>query len=122
MTDNDTLAYKNIKHFGKLSTCYQYLTDIDSESCSDRLCLECGNDHSFRGNIKDAITFIDLLPEIFNAMSSIPKADNGTLTDLLCRAANIQKLTKVEQVNVENEWTEFLSLCLGIVVDYKGGC
>jgi hypothetical protein len=52
------------------------------------------------------------------SMSSIPKADNGTLTDL---PANIQKLTKVEQVNVENEWTEFLSLCLGIVVDYKGG-
>jgi hypothetical protein len=65
MTDNDTLADNNIKHFGKLSTCYQDLTDIDSETCSDRVCLECGNDHSFRDNIKDAITFIDLLPEIF---------------------------------------------------------
>ena len=68
MTDNYTLADKNIKHFGKLSNCYENLTDIDSESipfCSDRICLECGNDHSFRGNIKDAVTFIDLLPEIF---------------------------------------------------------
>ena len=68
MTDNDTLADNNIKHFGKLSTCYEYLIDIDSESipsCYDRVCLECGIDHSFRGDIKDAITFIDLLPEIF---------------------------------------------------------
>jgi hypothetical protein len=63
MTDNDTLAYYNIKHFGKLSTCYKYLTYVDSESIPS--CLECRNDYSFRGNIKDAITFIDLLPEIF---------------------------------------------------------
>jgi hypothetical protein len=46
-------------------------------------------------------------------MSSIPKTDNENLADLQKRADNIQKLTKVEQVNVENEWTEFLSLCLG---------
>jgi hypothetical protein len=65
MTDSNTLVDNDIKDFGKLSTCYEYLTDIDSESFSDRVCLECGNDHSFRGNIKDAITFIDLLPEIF---------------------------------------------------------
>jgi hypothetical protein len=68
MTDMNTLADNNIKHFGKLSACYQYLTDIDSES--DRVCLECGNDHSFRGNTKDAITFVDLLPEIFKSNSS----------------------------------------------------
>jgi hypothetical protein len=46
-------------------------------------------------------------------MSSIPKTDNETLayqqTKVLCRATNIQKLTEVEQVNVENEWTEFLN-------------
>jgi hypothetical protein len=65
MTDSNTLADNNIKHFGNQVSCYQYLTDIDSESYSDRVCLECGNDHSFRGNTKDAITFIDLLPEIF---------------------------------------------------------
>ncbi len=68
MTDNDTLADNNIKHYAKLSTCYEYLPDIDSESitsCPDRICIVCGSDHSFRGNIKDAITFIDLLPEIF---------------------------------------------------------
>jgi hypothetical protein len=60
MTDNNTLADNNIKHFGKLSTCYEYLTDIDSESipsCYDRVCLECGNDH--------AITSIDMLPALF---------------------------------------------------------
>jgi anti-sigma regulatory factor (Ser/Thr protein kinase) len=49
-------------------------------------------------------------------MSSIPKialmADNETLTDLeykiLRRAAKIQKLTEIEQINLEIEWTEFL--------------
>jgi hypothetical protein len=54
MTDNYTLADNNIKDFGKLShnrkvSYYQYLTDVDNESialCSDRVCLECGNDHS----------------------------------------------------------------------------
>jgi predicted nucleic acid-binding Zn ribbon protein len=72
MTDNDTLADYNIKHFGKLSSnqvsCYQYPTSVDSESiasCSDRVCLECGNNHSFRGNIKDAITSIDVLHACF---------------------------------------------------------
>jgi hypothetical protein len=73
MTDNDTLADNNIKHFGKLSsnqvTCYGYLTDIDRESCYDRVCLECGNNHSFRGNFEDAIIVIDLLPEIFKSIS-----------------------------------------------------
>jgi hypothetical protein len=77
MTDMNTLADNNIKHYGKLSSnqvsCYQYSTDIDSESipsCSDRVCLQCRNDHSFRGNTKDAITFVDLLPEIFKSNNS----------------------------------------------------
>jgi hypothetical protein len=33
--------------------------------CQEGICAECGNDHSFRGNFEDAITFIDLLPELF---------------------------------------------------------
>jgi hypothetical protein len=44
--------------------------------------------------------------------SSIPKTGNETLTNLqnkiLRRAAKIQKLTEVEQNNLENEWTEYL--------------
>lgn len=73
MTDNDTLADNNIKHFGKLSSnqvsCYQYTTDVDSKymasSSPDRVCLECGNDHSFRGNLENGITSIDMLPALF---------------------------------------------------------
>lgn len=34
-------------------------------SCPDRICAECGNDHSFRGNFDDAITSIDMLPALF---------------------------------------------------------
>jgi hypothetical protein len=49
-------------------------------------------------------------------MSSIPKialmTDNETLADLqnkiLRRAAKIQKLAEIEQINLENEWTEFI--------------
>jgi hypothetical protein len=51
MTDSNTLADKNIKHFGKLSTCYEYLQK---------------------------------------------------------RAAKVQKLTEVEQINLENECTVLL--------------
>jgi hypothetical protein len=76
MTDNDTLADYNFKDFGKLRcaqvTCYQYPMGISSEPigfCCDMVCLECGNNHSFRGNFEDAITLIDLLPEIFSSIS-----------------------------------------------------
>jgi hypothetical protein len=49
-------------------------------------------------------------------MSSIPKItlmmDNKSLTDLqykiLRRATKIQKLTEVKQINLENEWTEYM--------------
>jgi hypothetical protein len=49
-------------------------------------------------------------------MGSIPKialvidseALAGLQNKLLHRAANIRKLTEVEQINLENEWTEFL--------------
>jgi hypothetical protein len=33
-------------------------------SCPDRICAECGNDHSFRGNFAEVITSIDLIPEL----------------------------------------------------------
>jgi hypothetical protein len=89
MTDNNTLADYNIKDFGEPSkyvpgnhkvssySCFlkeqekEYLTGFDNESitsCSDRICIECTNDHSFRGNFKDAVTSIDMLPEIFPAL------------------------------------------------------
>jgi hypothetical protein len=52
-------------------------------------------------------------------MSSIPKTDNETLADLqnkvLQRAAKIQKLTEVEQNNLENEWTELSRIWLNMV-------
>jgi hypothetical protein len=42
------------------------LTGFESiTSCYDRICIECTNDHSFRGNFEDATTLIDLLPELF---------------------------------------------------------
>ena len=53
---------------------------------------------------------------MISPMSSIPRIalmiDNETLANphnkILHRAAKIQKLTEVEQINLENEWTEFL--------------
>jgi len=81
MTDNDRLADNNIKHFGKLSTCHQYPTDIDSESISS--CLECRNDHSLRGNIKDDITFIDTLPQLFPAFFKDQNGSNCKLQEFV---------------------------------------
>jgi hypothetical protein len=37
-------------------------------SCPDRICAECGNDHSFRGNFEGVITSIDLIPELLYGM------------------------------------------------------
>jgi hypothetical protein len=82
MTDKNTLADNNIKHFGKLSTCYQYLTDIDSESCSNRVCLECGNNHSFSGNLDYAIAFIDLLPKLFPGLFKESRNSSISTTNL----------------------------------------
>ena len=42
-------------------------------SCPDRVCAECGNDHSFRGNFEGVITSIDLIPELLYGQES-PKA------------------------------------------------
>jgi hypothetical protein len=69
MTDKITLVHNNIKHFGKLVSCYQYPTGIENEPVLCHSCysawLECGNNHSFKGNFEDAITLIDLLPDLF---------------------------------------------------------
>jgi hypothetical protein len=66
MTDSNTLVHNDIKDFGKLT---RYVLGEQGEepttSCPDRIYIQCTNNHSFSGNIKDAITFIDLLPEIF---------------------------------------------------------
>jgi hypothetical protein len=59
MTDTSRLADYDIYHFGKL-------TSNQSIACYfDKACLECRNNHRFRGNLDNAITFIDLLPELF---------------------------------------------------------
>jgi hypothetical protein len=72
MTDSNTLSDYNNKDFGKLTRYvireqdHKYLTGFESTSSyPDTFCIECRNDHIFRGNFEDAITFIDLLPELF---------------------------------------------------------
>jgi hypothetical protein len=35
-------------------------------SCPDRICAECGNNHSFSGNFADVATSIDVLPTLFS--------------------------------------------------------
>lgn len=81
MTDHNTLADCDIKDFGKLSRhilytqkvgSYQYFLEAEEKEgfesivfCPDRICVECENDHSFRGNFEDTRTSIDILPELF---------------------------------------------------------
>ena len=76
MTDGNRFAEYNIKDFGKLSNqkvgCYRYSLKEDEKedfesmaSCPDGICIEYGNDHSFRGNFDYAITSIDTLPALF---------------------------------------------------------
>jgi hypothetical protein len=35
-------------------------------SCPDRICSECGNEHSFRGNFEGVATSIDILSILFS--------------------------------------------------------
>jgi hypothetical protein len=35
-------------------------------SCADRICAQCGNDHSFAGNFEDVATSIDILSTLFS--------------------------------------------------------
>jgi hypothetical protein len=51
-------------------------------SCSDRICIECKNDHSFRGNFEDARTIIDLLPELFPGIFKDNKSINNSINKL----------------------------------------
>jgi hypothetical protein len=51
-------------------------------SCPDRICKECGNDHSFRGNFEGVITSIDLIPELLYGQSL--KAKEGGHIDKDC--------------------------------------
>jgi hypothetical protein len=53
-----------IKDFGRLTS------NQSIASYFGKACLECRNNHSFRGNFEDVTTLIDLLPEIFSSISS----------------------------------------------------
>ena len=35
-------------------------------SCPGRICPQCGNDHSFRGNFDRVVTSIDIMPSLLN--------------------------------------------------------
>jgi hypothetical protein len=50
---------KDLNHSIKCSRC-SFIHTI----CQDIVCTECGNDHSFRGNIAEVITSFDLIPEL----------------------------------------------------------
>jgi hypothetical protein len=71
MTDKNTTADYNIKGFDRPLRFVYDIHDVqlgeekEHEEGMDSICIQCGDDHSFRGNFEDAITFIDLLPELF---------------------------------------------------------
>jgi hypothetical protein len=46
-------------------------------TCSDRICSQCGNDHSFKNNFKDVKTSIDALSELLfpKYLTSSTKSD-----------------------------------------------
>ncbi|MFL6376627.1 MAG: hypothetical protein ACJ72R_04100 [Nitrososphaeraceae archaeon] len=39
--------------------------------CNDRICLVCGNDHSFRNNFAGIITSMDLIPKLLPGLFRI---------------------------------------------------
>jgi hypothetical protein len=51
--------------------------------CQVRICFECGTNHSFRGNVEDAITSIDVLPELFPRFFKNCSSGGNRLQDLV---------------------------------------
>jgi hypothetical protein len=48
-------------------------------SCSDRICPECGCDHSYKPNFERARTFFDIIPELLQRK----KNDNNNKAKIL---------------------------------------
>jgi hypothetical protein len=65
MTDSNRLADYDIKDFGKLTS------NQSIASYFGKACLECRNNHSFWSDLDNAITFINLVPDILKNSSSI---------------------------------------------------
>jgi hypothetical protein len=98
-TDNNILLYNKIKCFDNnylegrhkektsesnaileidlASTWSSEQIDTDDMilSCCDSICIECGNDHSFRPNFEGVVTSIDAIPKI--------------LPELFCKAGEV---------------------------------
>jgi hypothetical protein len=64
---------------GKIDPIEEDLMVFDDDymmTCSDRICSQCGNDHSFKNNFKGVKTSIDTVPEIFSKFfTSSTKSD-----------------------------------------------
>jgi hypothetical protein len=76
MTDSNRLADYDIKAFGKLTSNQSIAFHFD------KACLECGNNHSFRGNFEDAITIIDVMPELFPGLFKESRNSSISTTNL----------------------------------------
>jgi hypothetical protein len=70
MIDNYNLSQgKNKRFVSKQSHRHYDLFAFDNDflmSCADRICAQCGNNHSFTGNFADVATSIDILPTLFS--------------------------------------------------------
>ena len=55
---------------------YNYHFKAAWSSCPDSICVECGNDHSFRNNFEGVRTSIDAFPEIFPKYFVNPVSQN----------------------------------------------
>ena len=70
MISNYNLSERQNKRFVSNQSYSHYdLSAFDNDllmSCPDRICAQCGDDHSFRGNFADVLTSIDILATLFS--------------------------------------------------------
>jgi hypothetical protein len=70
MTANYNLSQGQNKRFVYNQSYSNYnLRAFDNDfmmSCADRICAQCGDNHSFTGNFADVATSIDVLPTLFS--------------------------------------------------------
>jgi hypothetical protein len=88
MTDKNTTADYNIKGFDRPLRFVYDIHDVqlgeekEHEEGMDSICIQCGDDHSFRGNFEDAITIIDVMPELFLGLFKESRNSSISTTNL----------------------------------------
>jgi hypothetical protein len=77
---NKELRQQSLQELSKIDNIDEELLVTDNDflmSCFDRICVECGNDHSFRPNYEGVNTSIDIILKLQKKRNNNSKSQNS---------------------------------------------